>query len=504
MEQIFESVKEIEKKISSYLSEDSDIAETLMIENAANALCKAVIKYYDEKKSVLLLCGSGNNGADGYTLARRLAGLCKVNIISVSEPKSKFCKAAFKNLKSFIKHEKIKCFPLPENAKNTEIESIINDASVIVDCIFGTGFHGTAGESVQNLFKIVNHCDAKRIACDIPSGLDSDGTNIAGFSLQQKKHNVFFADKTVSMGGHKTGLFSDDAKDAAGKIERAEIGVSSEIFFNCAKKIVKENKIFLLKKSDADFPVREEKNTHKGKFGHAAVFSGEKKGAAILCASGAFACGAGLASIISSCEKNESEFKIPASIMVSKTVPENVTACALGCGFGRENDITEILSFVNEKKIPVVLDADAFYYKETIDFISEKKDFPVVMTPHPKEITKLLELSGLGHYSTVEFSQKRIFLLREISKKYSDVVFVSKGANTFIAQNGTIYISTYGTQGLSKGGSGDVLAGAVTGLLAQGYDALNAAVTGVLMHSLASKKFSRNYSLTPEELILKL
>ena len=99
MEQIFESVKEIEKKISCFLSDDSEIAESIMIENAAMSLEYHVSKYLSEKKdSVLIMCGSGNNGADGYTLARRLIGKCKINLLQCEEPKSFHCKKSFENV----------------------------------------------------------------------------------------------------------------------------------------------------------------------------------------------------------------------------------------------------------------------------------------------------------------------------------------------------------------------------------------------------------------------
>ncbi|MBR5933807.1 MAG: NAD(P)H-hydrate dehydratase [Treponema sp.] len=513
MEQIFESVKEIEKKLAPFLSSDENTAEFLMIENAAASLEKQVDKFCSKKNnSVIIMCGSGNNGADGYTLARRIERKHSVCIIMTDEPSSYCCKKAFKNIKPLF-DDSIKLFELKEEIKNSKIEKEINGADVIVDCIFGTGFHGLVEQKIQNLFKIVNHSDAKRIACDIPSGIEKTCGSISGFSMQDKKHHVFCADVTVSMGAFKTGLFCDDAKDFVGKIIKAGIGVSSERFTECAERI--KEKIFLLEKSDAEFPERNELNTHKGKFGHVCVVTGEKKGAGVLCASSAFKCGAGLSSILVKPDvksKEDIEIKMPACLMVCDSIPQKTACLVAGPGFGCDGDIKPYLDYADKNCVPIVLDADSFYYKETADFIAnagsgqtdDMKSHKIVLTPHPKEFSELLKICALGDYSVSDVAQKRLELVRLFCQKYQNAVLILKGANTFIGYKNNVYICDKGSPALSKGGSGDVLAGAVAGLLAQGYDALDAAVTGVLMHALASTKFKKTYALTPEALIEEL
>lgn len=498
MEYIFEQVKDIEKEIAAFLSEDEKVAESLMIENAAMALEKAVHKACSKSGAVVtVLCGSGNNGADGYTLCRRLCGMYKLYAVPVKEPKSWHCVTAFNNLK------KLDCSII-----TTDYQSAISSSDVIIDCIFGTGFHGLVDENIQNLFSLCNKSKAYRIACDIPSGLDATAGNIVSMSLKEKKSFVFAADKTVSMGGHKIGLFSDVAKDLVGKIRTASIGVSDNVFDSIAAKLRAGNEIFLLKKEDAVIPFRNEKNSHKGDFGHVCVIAGNKAGAAILCASSAFKVGAGLSSLVIKENTDFENFKIPASIMISSSVPEKADTFVAGPGFGRSNDIEQVISKIDDKKAAVVFDADALYYKETFDFIlrnSESKNpLRVVLTPHPKEFVQLLKLCDLGEYSVQEAASNRLQLVRKFCTKFKNTVLVLKGANVFIGINDKVYVCTYGTQALSKGGSGDVLAGTIAGLLAQKYDAKDAAVTGVLMHALASRKIKENYSLTPELLIENL
>lgn len=536
MKQVFESVKSIEKSVSNLFSSDEKIAELLMIENAASELEKLVKKEFDKilkkkkiansKKSVLIMCGQGNNGADGYTLARHLAGYSDINLLQVCEPKSFACQSSLKNLKPLLKN-KINFFELKAEVKNTKLEKIINNSTIIVDCIFGTGFHDLVEEKFQNLFKVVNHSNALKIACDIPSGLEQNAKNIVGFSLQQKKHFIFCADITLTMGALKTTLFYDNAKDVVGKIKCASIGINKNNFLSNSKKIFEKNKIYLLEKSDLKLPIRKEQNTNKGSFGHAAIIAGEKLGAAILASCAAFKVGAGLSSIVFNQDQQVpnnffqkfpyAEFKIPSSIMICKELANNVTSLVLGSGFGRENNskiITDYFKIIKEKNLPIVLDADAFYYQETFSFLenlsaeeknqSEKIQHKIILTPHPKEFIQILKRTGFGDFSVNDVMGCKIPLMKKFCDKYKNVVLVLKGSNTFICQKDKVYICDKGWPCLSKGGTGDVLAGIIAGLLAQKYNILDAAISGVLMHCRASKKFKNAYFLTPEDLIEKL
>lgn len=514
MEQVFESVKDIEKQIAGFISQDEKTAEAVMIENAAVALEKYVRKACSKTKSrVTVLCGSGNNGADGYTLCRRLAGSCRLNVIKVKNPKSFHCISASDNLINVFQatSSDIYFYDLNLMQGSTSVEKVISKSDVVVDCIFGTGFHGTVDSNIQKLFEVVNNSKAYRIACDIPSGLDVTGENISSLTLEEKKKVVFAADRTVSMLALKIGLFSDAAKDIAGKISVCAIGVSDSLFRLCSEKVSLNNKIYLLEKSDVKCPVRKEENVHKGKFGHICVMAGDKAGAAILSSAAGLKTGAGLASVVVNNNCDYEHFKIPASIMISSDIPSTATAVVVGPGFGRNNDFEKVISELKIMDCPdkaFVFDADSFYYKELIDFLiknsSEKNSCKIVLTPHPKEFANLLNLAGLGDFSVKQVCDNRLELSRKFCEKFTDVVLVLKGANSFITVNDTTYICNSGSSSLAKGGSGDVLSGVIASLLAQKYDARDAAIHGVLMHALASRKVKKNYSLTPELLIENL
>lgn len=493
MENIFTDVHPLEKAAQ----EKYGLSEDVMIENAAAALESACLtllcsagEYAHPEKSVLIVCGNGNNGADGYALARRIAGDIPVCIFFAAEPKTESCAKQKKAAQNTG-------IPFVSEAKLSEC---IEKTSVIVDCLYGTGFHGAFDGKTAKLVQMLNKAKSARLACDIPSGITSDGvipTIINGDLL------AFSADCTVTMGSYKTALFSDEAKDFCGEIVRADIGISRSLFES------EKPYACLLGEEDMRLPVREKKSVHKGNFGHVAVVTGEKQGAAAVAGTAALTFGAGLVTLVKSFPDKKLSVKISPELMFDAEFPEKTTAVLLGSGLGRsfteKSPVTLAVQRVRrliegQKRRAVVLDADIFYYPQIAEFL-DQIFCPAVLTPHPKEFQSLLSLCGFGGYSIQEIAEQRIELAKKFTKRFPDTVLVLKGANTIISSASGIYISTEGRQCLAKAGSGDVLAGLVTALLAQGYSAHNAAVTGVLAHGIASQHAVNSYSLTPLKLI---
>jgi hydroxyethylthiazole kinase-like uncharacterized protein yjeF len=246
--------------------------------------------------------------------------------------------------------------------------------------------------------------------------------------------------------------------------------------------------MFLLEKSDLVLPIRERKNSNKGDFGHLVVVSGDKAGASVLAGLTALSFGAGLVSLL----VEEKLFEFNPSLMQTFCIPAKTTAVIAGMGLGERAIDTAWF-----EKIPFVIDADLCYDKKIKGLNTSK----CVITPHAKEFASLLEMFDFGAHKVEEIQQKRFFWAKEFSLKFKGVL-VLKGANTIIAQNGVLYVCALGSQALAKGGSGDILAGLIGALLAQGYTPLDAATNGVLAHSLAALRFKdNNYALTPEWLI---
>ena len=287
---------------------------------------------------------------------------------------------------------------------------------------------------------------------------------------------------------------ADDMKDKLGEIacSRPEYYVNGDLK--------------LLQESNLRLPTRVVQNVNKGSFGHVAVVMGEKPGAGIIAASAAFAFGAGLVTVV--CPKRP--VCCPYELMDSPAPPAATNALALGMGLGVPSGAPApgspaavALDWLGEHSdVPCVLDADILKYKGIKGLLQGRKK--VVLTPHPKEFATLLSLCGLGEYDVPYIAEHRFELVKQFCAAFPQAVLLLKGANSLIAQGVKVSVNTLGSPCLAKGGSGDVLAGLVAALLAQGYSACDAAVSGSLAHALASRRVKCSYGMTPFELIEKV
>lgn len=458
MKKIFDEVRSLDKRAI----EEFHFTEDILMENASLSLKNYITKKFKKNSSILIVCGSGNNGADGLALARHLFGKFEVFIYLLKNPKTQIGKIQEKRAKSL----------------GVNFVDEIFQADIIVDCLFGTGLNKELDEDSVFLINSLNSFNSFKIACDIPSGLNS---------LGQLTQTAFKADITITMGALKTALLSDIAKDFVGKIKVATLGLENEFFQTNTNK-------YLLEKSDLVLPLRDIQNTHKGTFGHLNVICGDKIGASIIASQAAFSFGAGLVTIVSQNEKN-----IPFHIMQSKSVSKNCTAIALGMGLGEFEALK--LEEILKLNIPKVLDADIFYNPLIVKYLDEN----VVLTPHPKEFISLLKLTNIADISIKDLQENRFLYVEKFCKIYPKVTLLLKGSNVIISQNNNMYINKFGSQKLSKGGSGDILTGLISSLLAQGYKPLEATICGSLAHTLAVKKYKKNnYSLTPKDLIKEI
>lgn len=486
MYKLYENVKPLEQ----YVSRKYGLAENIMIENAAAALEQEVrLHAGTENAPVCVFCGSGNNGADGYAFARRIAGEIPVSVYCAAEPESEDC----------IKQHATAAAAGVRFVSRASFLRELAAYGIVVDCIYGTGFHGTLDGKIAGLIEKINNASCFRIACDIPSGIDKFG---AVATTSADKPLAFSADVTVTMGARKTALYSDAAKDFCGCIRCAGIGVSSALFESGVPDA------YLLAPSDMKLPVRTRKSVHKGDFGHAAVLAGEKEGAAVIAGTAALNFGAGLVTLVDLLTNRRTAFKIPPELMCGTELPANTTAVLLGSGLGRSDyGAVKIVEqwLAAHKTAGLVLDADMFYYggiMQLLDALAENcLHARVVLTPHPKEFQSLMNLCALGDYTIQQIAVGRLSYVKKFTARFPHTVLVLKGANTVISCRSGIFISTEGRPCLAKAGSGDVLAGFICALLAQGYSAEDAAVTGVLAHGCASQHAASSYSMTPLKLI---
>ncbi|WP_104727561.1 NAD(P)H-hydrate dehydratase [Helicobacter felis] len=454
MQFVYSSTRELDARAQ----EKFHMSAELLMENAAMALQQVIYKYPPQR--VLVVCGSGDNGGDGYALARHLQGSAyEVCCYAHKPPKSALCQLQF------------------ERARRAGVRMLdqIEPCGIVLDCLYGSGFKGELSAQDQDLITRLNAMSGVKIACDMPSGLDSQGRTSA---------LVFKADTTISMGALKSALFSDAAKDFVGEIVVGDLGIGRALY-------EEPSDLFLLEEKDLILPLRSKHNVHKGYFGHVGVWVGTQRGAGFLAGLSALKFGAGLVSVLGDHALTEQK---PLELMYAPDIPSQANAFVMGMGMGTPPPCLEQML----EQAPCVLDADMFYLPHLKEILEGSSQ--LVLTPHPKEFAALLQAIGFK-VNLSQVLESRLGYLQAFSHAYPHVVVLLKGANTYIAHHEQIYINNLGAPSLAKGGSGDVLAGMVGALLAQGYSPLDAAISASLAHALAGRLEAQSYALTPTSLI---
>lgn len=448
MQNVFDEVASLDRRCY----EEFFLTEDILMEHAANGMAGYIRENFPKKSKIIVVCGSGNNGADGIALARLLHVEYEVYILYAKKPTSKM---------AILQEKRARCIGVKECKR-------VQECDVLVDAIVGTGFSGEISNEIKNILNEMNSSNAFKIACDVPSGY------------------MFSADITLTMGALKKSMFLDASKEFVGEIKVLDLGVHRDIY-------EQESNLKLLDLDDIQLPHRTKKDSHKGSYGHLAVACGQMSGASIMSAMSALRFGSGLVTLV-----GFEKIEIPHSLMYSHEVANNATALALGMGLGGEFSKIELAKFL-ENKLPLIADADIFYMPMILDILKRDR---VVLTPHVKEFSSLLKITKIADVTVAELQKKRFEYAEMFCEKYPHVVLLLKGANVIIAKDKELYINPHGTSALAKGGSGDVLSGLVGALLAQGYEPLDAAINASLAHvKLALNYQGADFSLTPDDLI---
>lgn len=432
-----------------------------MMENAGCTAFGILADNYDfEGKKVLVALGNGNNGGDGAVIAEKLSKICETEIY---RPFGNFNSYPAKNFEKSI-----------SDIKKTE--TLSDKYDYVIDALFGIGLNRPLDLKTQEVIKKLNDLSGIKISVDIPSGIDCDA--------EAGQTNAFKADFTVTFIALKPCFVLPPFNEYSALTKVADIGIKPTDY--------------LYKTTHAVYKKRP-KNAHKGTFGTALTFCGSYGmcGASVLSAKSALRSGVGILKA-AVCDKNYSAFTscVPEAVVsLFKTdsdgfadIPEERTVSLLnsadavlfGCGTGCSDKAVKALkAIIKNSEIPMVLDADGInILSQDINIIRERKA-PLIISPHPKEMSRLTGLSVL------EIENNRIKAAADFAEKYKATVIL-KGANTVVAcSDGEIFINTTGNSGMASGGSGDVLSGIIVSLLAQGYSEKDAAVTAVYIHGLA-------------------
>ena len=461
-----------------------------LMENAGQACAKIIKKRFsiskENKRKVLVLCGKGKNGGDGFVIARALWEYgCDVTVVlACGEPKA----ADAIDMYSLVETAGIDIIGYDNNL--TVLKHYIDNAEIIVEAIFGTGFSGSLNHSLSMLAKTVNSAKGCVISIDVPAGADCDSATVQG--------SVFKADTTIAISAYKPIHIMKPFNKYCGKTVVADIGITTEDFKN-----IDSVTCFTLDSQDIKNMLPKRKPvSNKGTYGHALCVCGSMKmtGAAYLAIGGALRCGTGLVTaafpqsaysaiapkliepLLLPLESNfDGTFAYSAKAGISEAV-KRADSVLIGCGIGFNRDPSLLVqSLVKEINKPMIIDADGINALSTNIDILKEAQAPIVLTPHPGEMSRLCGKS------IPEIIANPIVTAYEFAKKHG-VTLVLKGANTIVCshESNDIYVNTTGNSGLARGGSGDLLAGMTVSFLAQGMSPFNASVCAVYLHGLCA------------------
>lgn len=467
------------RKIDADTEKIGGIPSIVLMENAAMACVRELEKIGIVGKRIAVFCGKGNNGGDGFAIARHLSNMgAKVCVYLV-------CGNEYKG-DALINYEIIKRMGI----KIVDSEDINPEyavmADIIVDAIFGTGVRGEISSLPYDVISAVNNSGAYTLSVDIPSGANGNTGEVCGICVK--------ADKTVTFGAYKCGMLMFPACDYNGEVVVSGISIPENIIDSQGIKINVTDKIT----AKNMMPKRCE-NSHKGDYGKVLIIGGSKgmTGAPTLSAQSALASGAGLVTVGIPESLNEiMEIKLTEAMTVPlkdkngsltlesiDEIKDRIKKCdavLFGPGIGREEHIRHILSeILKSSDIPVIIDADGLNALSGDMSILNDAKCEVILTPHT------VEMSRMTNISPEKIEGDRIGVSSAFVREYK-VTLVLKGHHTIVTGlDGVQYINITGNSGMATGGSGDVLAGMIAAFAARGLSPTDAASLAVYLHGAA-------------------
>lgn len=474
------------RSADAYTIGEIGIPSIVLMERAALKVVETLLARKTDLARVLVVCGSGNNGGDGFAVARilREKGIC--------------AEVFFAGNETSLSEE---CALQKKIAERTGVPIFTDiprkEYTVVTDALFGVGLSREISGKYTEIIEWMNRQNAWKVAVDIPSGVCARTGRILG--------TAFRADLTVAMECVKLGCELFPGKACAGETVAVPIGIDKRIFKDDTEVCFtydREDLPGLLPKRSAD--------SHKGNYGKVLMITGSHgmAGACFLSAKAAYSTGAGLVQIYTAEENRQ---------VIQQLLPEAIVTChsgydeeqlsgllswadvvCIGCGLGKSKTSEQILVRTLERAdVPCVIDADGLNLLNGHMELLKRSGGLFVLTPH------MMEMARLTKRTVEEIRTDRMEILRAFVEEYP-VVCALKDSRTAVAQNGRqIFLNLAGNNGMAKAGSGDVLAGTITGLLAQGKPVFESAALGVFLHACGgdeARKEKGAYSMLARDL----
>lgn len=470
------------QRIDSMTMDDYGVLSSALMERAGLAVAQKIRDLFERRK-VVVLSGGGNNGGDGIVAARNLFNWgwnVKVFLLASENKLSPDCRAQYKTAKKM---------KVPIEFR-TGIGKTDLHSAVVVDAIFGTGIKNTVRPPISEIISFLNSSEAPVLSVDMPSGISSDRGSVMGEAVR--------ADYTVTFGLPKVGHLLYPGAEYTGKLFVEDIGFPEGLLTAGSLYIQ------TIEKTDAALivPARPA-DSHKGDYGRILIVAGSKgrTGAARMAAKACLRAGAGLVTIgvpetlagifqsgtmeemvLPLTDRGDGSLSFKAVDEILSFISESADVLAIGPGIGVSDDTTKLMrELIANSTAPMVIDADGINSIKGDPSIFRKAKSPVILTPHPKEMNRLIN----GTLDSSKMETDKVSLSLSYAKK-TGTYLVLKGAPTVIAEpGGKVFINTTGNPGMATAGTGDVLTGIVAAFLGQAMNPLDASVLGAYMHGLA-------------------
>lgn len=448
------------KKVDEYLLQFYSIEE--LVDKASDQ----VLKEIQQADSICIVCGPGNNGADGYALALKLDQMEKKVYVFACENK---------NLSQACSYYYKKCLEKNLIVNQEEFLNHLNRCDICVDAIFGFSCHSNPQGIYGEMIQLINQSSCFVVAIDVVSGLDCDCGKVY--------ENCVIANQTITFFAYKIGFFNPDAEKVIGEVLIKPLNV---IDFS--------NEIMLSESIDSIYFNKRSYDGHKGNYGKSFLICGSDSyhGAALLSCKASVYSGCGITCLCSTHEiLHLASGYIPEAIHAQRNEIEKAnqySSILIGCGLDTNESLLKEILF--ETNRPLVIDASSLNdLANHLDWLEGQKR-PIILTPHFGEFKRLCPNI-----------KDPIISAKEFAKKYH-VIVVLKGCHTLVTDGKHSYCNTTGNGAMATGGSGDVLAGMIVSFLAQGYSPIDSACKAVYLHGAIGDQFASNhYTVIPSKII---
>lgn len=464
------------RELDQYTIDHEPIASIDLMERAARAITASINKRFSSMTPIVVFAGPGNNGGDALAVARMLSEKgysVDVYLFNIHDDLSEDCE---KNRNRLSSEGLVRGFT--EVTSNFDPPKLTKD-TVVIDGIFGSGLNKPLTGGFASLVKYINLSPAKVISIDMPSGLMTEDNTPSSQSAIVK------ADITLTIQMKKLAMYFADCQPFLGKVEVLDIRLSDEYTKNAQTKYSTIDHEFVrqLMLPRDDF-------AHKGNMGHALLIAGSEgmAGAAVLATRACLRSGVGkVTALTPHCNSPIMQIAVPEAVLCldsedyysEAVATDEYNAVGIGPGLGRQEDSAlALMSQLQQTQCPVVLDADALNMLGSHGtWISQLSD-NMIMTPHPKELDRLAR-------TTCQSDSERLNVARDMAENLRAYVLLKGHHSALCMPDGDVVLNTTGNSGMATAGSGDVLTGIITALLARGYSRRNACLTGMYIHGLA-------------------